>query len=976
MASTGQADATVAAGDSSSCSLKQDGTVWCWGSARAGLGDSDATVISGSPVQVEGLTGVLDVVVGYQFACALNADRQVSCWGRGNHGQLGDGQVADSPTPVTVSLIGSVKQVAAGPNHVCAVQDGGAVACWGYNDRGQLGDGTTDDRAVPVQVSSISDAVAIAAGDEHSCAVLATGSVRCWGDNQVGQLGNGFDGNGELTPVEVSGNLGDAVAVSAGEEHSCALRAAGTVSCWGDNWRGELGDGTQIDRLTPVPVTGLTGARQITSGFDSNCALTDTGTWCWGNNDSGQLALGADVTQSEVPVKLSTLNDATRVAAGGRHVCAASPNEPNAAHEVIRCWGDGALGQLGNGKLGSSKTPLPVTGLSGVESIALGAAHSCSLIENGRVECWGSNREGQLGSGSAPVGASPAEVSGLNDASQITSGAAFSCALRPGDTGPDRKISCWGSDSSGQFGVGRLPAGKSITPIDVDTSGMLGTVDLRVTNVSAGNTFVCALTRSGNADYGRTWCWGSAGFGETGSELNPPWSIPDPVEVHRDGILMRVDQSAGPTLTTGQHHACVIAGAAGNVWCWGNNYYGQVGDGTNENTRARPRQVTGLTGAVSVYAGGAHTCALLETGKVKCWGWGAYGQLGTGSSTSHNSPVEVLIDDVRSLSLNENQTCAVTTDDLVSCWGWRFDPGFPVAGNPNPNPAWAPSALAGVTDVASVSLGNNHACVATNGGKVSCWADDSQQFRYSYDAPHGDGAMPTGHYPIQTVPSSVIGFEPDPVPVPEPGPAPPRRPAHPKIELRDGTVRLRGLGLRKTNSRPCVRQVRATVTGRVTFRHKRRKVSRTLKTGKRLNLAPAGANCAVKGAIRLRGRLATAKKVTVKFTGNRLKPARRTVRARTTVGIRNGRLVIDRLRLGSTRGDLCPTAATVTVNGSRGAARKVRINRKSRVALAPAAGCQVSIGFRLPAKLRRAGKVVVRVKGPGLKAVGRSLSVG
>ena len=239
-----------------------------------------------------------------------------------------------------------------------------------------------------------------------------------------------------------------------------------------------------------------------------------------------------------------------------------------------------------------------------MKSIAAGGYHSCALIGSGRVDCWGSNRYGQTGSGAIRTQSSPLTVPGLTGVSAVASGNVFSCAVRSDDTGPARKISCWGSDSSGQLGVGGIPEPSAHSPVDVNLNGVLPQSNDRIASLVTGDDFACALTRRGNAEFGNAWCWGRSDYGQSGGSALPlPNREQSPVEVIRPTppmapLFMRADQANGPTIAAGGNHACVVAGgeAQGQVWCWGRNYYGQLGDGTTTD-RSRPRQVPGLTGA-------------------------------------------------------------------------------------------------------------------------------------------------------------------------------------------------------------------------------------------------------------------------------------------------------------------------------------------------------------------------------------------
>ncbi|MGC9079806.1 MAG: RCC1 domain-containing protein [Nanopusillaceae archaeon] len=197
------------------------------------------------------------IAAGAAHTCALLSDGSIKCWGDNYDGQLGDGTNITRYTPVTVQGISNAVAIAAGAFHTCAVLSDGTVKCWGDNYYGQLGDGTDVTRYTPVTVQGISNAVAIAAGYSHTCALLSDGTVKCWGDNEGGQLGdNGKAFSFSYTPVTVQ-NLSNVVAIAAGWDHTCAVLSDGTVKCWGDNEGGQLGDGTNITRYTPVTVVDL-----------------------------------------------------------------------------------------------------------------------------------------------------------------------------------------------------------------------------------------------------------------------------------------------------------------------------------------------------------------------------------------------------------------------------------------------------------------------------------------------------------------------------------------------------------------------------------------------------------------------------------------------------------------------------------------------------------------------------------------------
>ncbi len=247
----------VEAAGSSTCARRSGGQVRCWGDNGSGqLGDGSTTGRD-APVTVSGLTDAEEVTVGSGFACALRATGAVVCWGSDSDGRLGNAAGGDSPTPVAVTGLTDAVAVSAGAGHACAVRAAGSVVCWGRNGDGQLGDGSTTPRTTPVAVS-ITDVVAIGAGVRNTCAVRSNGVVRCWGSSEDGALGQGSipaTPTAQTTPLTVPGTS-DALTVEVGDGWVEA-RGEDSVRAWGQNGAGQVGDGTAVDRATPVTILGV-----------------------------------------------------------------------------------------------------------------------------------------------------------------------------------------------------------------------------------------------------------------------------------------------------------------------------------------------------------------------------------------------------------------------------------------------------------------------------------------------------------------------------------------------------------------------------------------------------------------------------------------------------------------------------------------------------------------------------------------------
>jgi len=298
----------LAAGAAHTCGLANDGTAYCWGSNAYGqLGDNSTTNQSG-PVQVGGGLTFVSIDAGAAHTCGITTAGEAYCWGRNDRGQLGNGTTTNSALPVAVAGGLSFQLIAAGGfviGHTCGLTDMGDAYCWGDNQRGQLGIGTGDlnPHAVPDLVSGGLVFKWLTAGlGQHSCGLTELGAAYCWGSNTVGALGNRSKKNSAV-PVAVAGNLiFDQLIAGGFNGHTCGLIDSGAAYCWGENARGQIGDGTTTDRLAPRAVAGGLVFLSIDAGFRHTCGRASTGTvYCWGSSGAGQLGNNTN-SLSTVPV--------------------------------------------------------------------------------------------------------------------------------------------------------------------------------------------------------------------------------------------------------------------------------------------------------------------------------------------------------------------------------------------------------------------------------------------------------------------------------------------------------------------------------------------------------------------------------------------------------------------------------------------------------------------------------------------------
>jgi len=363
-----------------------------------------------------------------------------------------------------------------------------------------------------------------------------------------------------------------------------------------------------ITSMAPAPVAAPGRVELVAAGGRTACALMEGGSvQCW-----GAPGLVGDGTRSlrVAPKQVSGLTTGVlAISAGSAHTCALSA----AGH--VACWGENAHGELGSGSTEPTLEPLEVGGLSQVTQVAAGASHTCAVLATGGVQCWGLNEQYQLGAPTPTQALGPMAVPGLEGIRTIAAGATHTCAVTA-----NGEVHCWGGNQHGELGVGAASVEPQPTPRQV--LGLPGPMMM----AAAGRFHTCAVSPQG-----AVWCWGQNLFGALGDDTSIDRSLPvQPVGLPSPAIA----------LSAGAGGTCAVL-SDGDVYCWGSNLNGQLGDGSRIH-RGRPVKVTGLERAGRMVSYGEEfSCATTQALRALCWGKNDEGQLGDGTDTPRELPAPV-----------------------------------------------------------------------------------------------------------------------------------------------------------------------------------------------------------------------------------------------------------------------------------------------------------------------------------------------
>ncbi len=632
------------------------------------------------------------VMAGNGDSFGITADGSLWAWGDNSFGQLGDGTTTKRYNPKQIIASG-VQAVATGYYHTIALKTDGSLWAWGMNNNGQLGDGTIDNSNIPIQIIA-RGVQAIAAGFEHSFAIKTDGSLWAWGNNYAGQLGDGTDNNNRYIPKQIIAS--GVQAIAAGGLHSMAIKTDGSLWAWGNNYAGQLGDGTTTDRTIPKQIIA-SDVQAIAAGIDHSLAIkTDGSLWAWGDNNYGQLGDGT-ITQSNIPKQIIASGVAT-IAAGIDHSLAIKTDGS------LWAWGLNNKGQLGDGTTTNRSVPKQII-VSGVQAIAAGVNHSFAIKTDGSLWAWGNNQYGQYGDGAITSSSIPHTV--------------YIFLVPPiaptGLTSPNK------TDTEVYL--------EWITSLDATGYNVyIGETLLTATPITVTNYKATGLTP-----------YTKYSFNVRAVNIRGE-SPPSNVLSVTTNILNIVFNIAA-----GNENSFVIKRDS-SLWACGNNYYGQIGDGTKNNSYTLKQIIA--SGVKSIEAGSNHTLAIKTDGSLWAWGRNNYGQLGDGTTTDSYVPKQIIASGVKSVAAGSSHSLVIKTDG--SLWSWGNNNAGQL-GDGTTTESLVPKQIiaSGVTAIAAGGFSSNaHTVVLKTDGSLWAWG-------YNYYGQLGDGTTINSLIPKQIMGNGV-----------------------------------------------------------------------------------------------------------------------------------------------------------------------------------------------------------------------------
>jgi alpha-tubulin suppressor-like RCC1 family protein len=646
------------------------------------------------------------------------------------------------------TTIPQFQKVSTGSSFQCGISDG-QLFCWGSNTYGQLGVGSlaTTIAYFPEQVGASSTWSHISTGRNHACGINS-GALYCWGRDTYEQLGNGGSSADVIAPEQI-GVSTTWTHVSAGETQTCGINN-GALYCWGGDSDGESGNGngngTSSNILTPEQIGASTTWSYISTGYRFACGIDNGNLYCWGRDTHGQIGNGAsssaDVT---APEQIGGSSDWTTITTGFVHACGLDSGN-------LYCWGSDSKGQVGNGNALSTNVTAPeqIGASTSWDSIETGNEHTCG-IDSGSLYCWGDSSNGQLGNGTKSTGTyihSPEKIGLSSTWTEISLAKMQSSSSQDSTCGIDNgKLYCWGV---GQY-YGKASAEVVMEPEEIselkeknwsllslggahtcgisdgalycigsNNNGQLGIGSSSLSNVyffekigssSSWSTISAGFSHTCGIDNGELYCWGKNDNGQIGNGEISATNVITPARVGT--------KSQWTAVSTGLSHSCGVNN--GSLYCWGEDWSGQLGNGSASTLSIpTPEKIGVSTSWSTVSLGWYHSCGL-NNGALYCWGYRGNGEVGNGtkSATGIDDPVQIgASTNWTTIKTSKDTTCGIDGGALY-CWGrdWNGQVGN---GNASIADVIAPEQIGSSTNWTAISTARENTC-GIDDGRLYCW---------------------------------------------------------------------------------------------------------------------------------------------------------------------------------------------------------------------------------------------------------------
>lgn len=601
-------------GQRTTCGITSDSKLFCFGSGFSGQMGDGTNESSYLPQIVDVQKNWKEVDVADGAVCAIDSSDDLYCWGSNSDGMLGDGSGTDTNLPRLVQGGLKWKKISGFNDHLCAIDSNDDAYCWGYNYYGQVGDGTTTKATTPQLVSGGLKWKQIDAHYWHTCGITTSNIAYCWGRGSNGRLGNGSTAHTSV-PTLVSGGH-SFIKVAASYDFSCGLTTTGDLYCWGNGNEGQLGTGfLPVSYTTPNLVIGGHTWTDVMIGGSHTCAIDDSNQgYCWGRADDGQLGNGSSSSDQHTPTLILGGHSWSQLTGIDNGTCGVTLTGKAYCWGYYSGYGQGANGLL----LGGVYMPKKVPGARTWKYISAGYLSFCGIDSNDDSYCTGRGYEGNVGNGSSGGSthySHPTLVVGGHKWLQLSNGnrTEAACGVTTSNDGY-----CWGDNYYGQIGSGDTVANFDSPNLVIGGHSW--------TKINIGEDHTCGIRTDGSA-----YCWGVNRYGQFGNGVATGDQTPIPTPTAVSGGLTFSD------IGVGKNFSCGLT-TAGEIYCWGEDLNGRLGDDISITDKTVPTKVAGGGTWASINIGRSHGCALRANGDAYCWGQGINGATGLGSSDDQPTP--------------------------------------------------------------------------------------------------------------------------------------------------------------------------------------------------------------------------------------------------------------------------------------------------------------------------------------------------